>query len=210
VENIPEIRRPSDPGYIVVDEQALPITAPRTTTPVVAPPAPPSSAPVASRTAPAPAAAQTATPAPVTSPATTPAPASAVPPLAAASRTAAPAVTPVSTEPQPAPVQANPAASVPVTGPRPGTEKTEFTGSPIVQGKNYRIQVGSFADLKNASEVFLRLSDAGLNPSYERYDDKYYRVVITNVKAEDADDLSRKLAEIGITEALAREDAGSR
>jgi rare lipoprotein A len=202
VENIPEIRRPSDPGYIVVDEQTPPIAAPRTATPVVVPAAPASSAPASSQTTPAPAAAQTGTPAPVTAP--TSAPASAVSPLAAA-----PAVTPVPTEPQPAPIQADPAASVPVTGPRPGTEKIEFTGSPIVQGKNYRVQVGSFTDLKNASGIFLKLSDAGLNPSYERYDE-YYRVVITNVKAEDADDLSRKLAEIGITEALAREDAGSR
>jgi cell division protein FtsN len=94
-----------------------------------------------------------------------------------------------------------------VTGPL-SADKLEFTGSPMVQGKNYRVQVGSFTDLKNASDVFIKLFDAGLNPSYERYDDKYYRVVITNVKAEDADDLSRKLAEIGITEALAREDAG--
>jgi rare lipoprotein A len=110
------------------------------------------------------------------------------------------------TAPQPA-TAPNPAASVPVTGPRPGAEKIEFTGSPIVPGKNYRVQVGSFVDLKNASGAFLKLSEAGLNPSYERYEDKY-RVVITNVKAEDADDLSRKLAEIGITEALAREDTG--
>jgi cell division protein FtsN len=124
-------------------------------------------------------------------PQTTPPPATS---LAATPRTAAP--------------EENPAASVPVTGPRPraeGTGKTEYTGSPIVQGKNYRIQVGSFTDLKNASEIFLRLSDAGLSPSYEPYEE-FYRVVITNVKAEDAEDLSRKLAEIGVTEALARED----
>jgi cell division protein FtsN len=135
----------------------------------------------------------------------------AAPPLAAAPRTAAPAVTPVISAPESSPVATNPAASVPVTGPRPGAEKIVFTGSPIVQGKNYRIQVGSFGDLKNASETFLKLSDVGLSPSYERYKDEsdkdWYRVVITNVKVEDADDLSRKLAEIGITEALAREDA---
>jgi cell division protein FtsN len=76
-----------------------------------------------------------------------------------------------------------------------------------VQGKNYRIQVGSFTDLKNASEIFLKLSAAGLSPSYELYED-YYRVVITNVKADDAEDLSRKLADLGVTEALAREDTG--
>jgi rare lipoprotein A len=172
VENIPEIRRPSDSGYVVVDEQVPPIAAPRT--PVIVP-APSVSSP------------------------------------AAAPRTATPAVTPVPTEPQsvpqPAPIQTNPAASVPVTGSQHGAEKIEFTGSSMIQGKNYRVQVGSFTDLKNASGIFLKLFDAGLNPSYERYEDKY-RVVITNVKAEDADDLSRKLTGIGITEALAREDAG--
>jgi cell division protein FtsN len=108
------------------------------------------------------------------------------------------------------PSSPNPAASVPVTNPQSDADKLEFTGSQMVQGKNYRVQVGSFADLKNASDIFLRLSDAGLNPSYEHYEDKYYRVVITNVKAEDANNLSRKLAEIGITEALAREDSNSR
>jgi cell division protein FtsN len=99
----------------------------------------------------------------------------------------------------------NPAASVPVTNPEPAGKLT-FTGSLMVQGKNYRVQVGSFAELKNASHIFNKLYEAGLNPSFEPYDGKYYRVVIMNVKAEDADDLSQKLATIGITEALARED----
>jgi rare lipoprotein A len=126
------------------------------------------------------------------------------PALPVAPRTATPAAAPVAAAPPP-PSQANPAASVPVTNPRPA-DKIEFTGSPMVAGKNYRVQVGSFTDMKNASDIFLRLSDAGLNPSYEHYDDKYYRVVITNVKAEDAENLSRKLAELGITEALSRED----
>ncbi|MDR1230375.1 MAG: septal ring lytic transglycosylase RlpA family protein [Spirochaetaceae bacterium] len=184
VENIPEIRRPTDSGYVVVDEQVTPA-------PVIAP----ASRTAASGTAPA-ASVPRATASPVTP----------TPSLAAAPRTAAPAVTSVAAEPQSTvPPQDNPAASVPVTNPQPA-DKVEFTGSPMVQGKNYRVQVGSFTDLKNASDVFLRLFDAGLNPSYEHYDDKYYRVVITNVKAEDADDLSRKLAEIGITEALSRED----
>jgi cell division protein FtsN len=93
-----------------------------------------------------------------------------------------------------------------VTNPRPAVSETVFTGSSMVPGKNYRIQVGSFTDMKNASEIFLKLLDAGLTPSYERYEDKYYRVVITNVKAEDAGALSQKLASLGITEALARED----
>jgi rare lipoprotein A (peptidoglycan hydrolase) len=208
MENIPEIRRPSDSGYVVVDEQVPLDGVSRTASPVIMPAPSAASAPTE-----APASAPTAVPA--SAPTEAPASASAVAPLAAE-----PAVTPVSippqsepeslpqppVEPQPA-IEPNPAASVPVTGPRPGAEKIEFTGSPIVQGKNYRVQVGSFVDLKNASETFLKLSDAGLNPSYERYEDKY-RVVITDVKAEDADDLSRKLAEIGITEALAREDAG--
>jgi rare lipoprotein A (peptidoglycan hydrolase) len=176
VENIPEIRRSADSGYVVVDEQVLPAAPPAHAAPVIVP-------------APALAVApRTATPATAT-----PAPAAATPAAAA---------TPVAAAPPP---PSNPAASVPVTNPRP-VGKIEFTGSPMVEGKNYRVQVGSFTDMKNASDIFLRLSDAGLSPSYEHYDDKYYRVVITNVKAEDAENLSRKLAELGITEALSRED----
>ncbi|MDR1230555.1 MAG: septal ring lytic transglycosylase RlpA family protein [Spirochaetaceae bacterium] len=175
VENIPEIRRPTDSGYIVMDEQVV------STPPPVIAPAPRTTAPAASPVTPAPA-------------------------LAATPRTATPAVTSVAAAPQSTvPPRDNPAASVPVTNPQPAG-KVEYTGSSMVQGKNYRVQVGSFTDLKNASDIFLRLSDAGLNPSYEHYDGKYYRVVITNVKAEDADNLSRKLAELGITEALSRED----
>jgi rare lipoprotein A (peptidoglycan hydrolase) len=179
VENIPEIRRSTDSGYVVIDEQVVP-PPPAYTPPVIAP-APRTTAPAASPVTPAPA-------------------------LAATPRTATPAVTPVAAAPQSTvPPRDNPAASVPVTNPQPAG-KVEYTGSPMVQGKNYRVQVGSFTDLKNASDIFLRLSDAGLNPSYEHYDGKYYRVVITNVKAEDADNLSLKLAELGITEALSRED----
>jgi rare lipoprotein A (peptidoglycan hydrolase) len=206
VENIPEIRRSSDasPGYVVVEEQV--VSAPP---PVFVPPAsatPQTAAPVIPGTALPIPDATTVPPQPNAAPTVTP-PAA---PVSDTPQTTEPAVMPPAA-PQTAepPSQPNPAASVPVTNPQKA-DKVEFTGSQMVQGKNYRVQVGSFADLKNASEVFLRLFDAGLNPSYEHYDDKFYRVVITNVKAEDADDLSRKLAEIGITEALAREDASSR
>jgi rare lipoprotein A (peptidoglycan hydrolase) len=169
VENIPEIRRTADPGYVVVDEQVT-LASP----PVYVPPL------------------------------------AATPPRNNAPQTAASTAPRTATPPSAAPPRTNPAASVPVTNPPSDPGKAAFTGSQMVRGKNYRVQVGSFADLKNASDIFLRLFDAGLNPSYEHYEDKYYRVVITNVKAEDADNLSRKLAEIGITEALTREDADSR
>jgi rare lipoprotein A (peptidoglycan hydrolase) len=212
VENIPEIRRSTDPGYVVVDEQVAPVSPPVYAPPAVATPqttAPAAAPPVPTTTPVTPGAATTPAP-------TTPRTASnnATPQTAPASqlnatpRTATPAVTPVTAAPQSTvPPQPNPAAAVPVTNPQ-SADKVEFTGSQMVQGKNYRVQVGSFTELKNASDVFLRLFDAGLSPSYEHYEDKYYRVVITNVKAEDADNLSRKLAEIGITEALAREDTG--
>jgi rare lipoprotein A len=187
VENIPEIRRSTDPGYVVVDEQVASASPPAYAPPAAA--VPQIIAPTAVPTV------------PPTIPVT--------PGAAATPGTTTPrAVTPASAVPQSAvPPQPNPAASVPVTNPQ-SAGKVEFTGSQMVQGKNYRVQVGSFTELKNASDVFLRLFDAGLNPSYEHYEDKYYRVVITNVKAGDADNLSRKLAEIGITEALMREDTG--
>jgi rare lipoprotein A len=75
----------------------------------------------------------------------------------------------------------------------------------MVSGRNYRIQVGSFTKAANAVEVFDMLSAAGLNPSYERYNE-YYRVVITNVKGDEAGDIGQKLAAAGITKALAREE----
>jgi rare lipoprotein A (peptidoglycan hydrolase) len=210
VENIPEIRRSSEPGYVVVDEQIaavaplpnaatasatplLPVSEEPRTTSQPSTSAPQTASPATAAVAPSRPAAEEPQTAPTAAPPTAP---DVTPVLPAPAASAAP------------PAQENPAASVPVTGPLPGG-KVEFSGSPPVQGKNYRVQVGSFADLKNASDVFLRLFDAGLNPSYERFDDKYYRVVITNVKAEDTDGLSRKLAEIGITEALMREDNGN-
>jgi rare lipoprotein A len=200
--SIPEIRRPPETGYVVIEDQipATPLpaytpapayspAAAAPTTPAYSAATPARPAVTPSSAAPVPAAATREPPATQTNPAATP---------------VSPVVSPSSAAREPSATQTNPAASVPVTNP---PAVTEIKGSPMVEGRNYRIQVGSFTNLVNASGLFLKLTDAGLNPSYERFGDKYYRVVLTNVKAEEAETLSRKLASVGIVDALAREEA---
>jgi rare lipoprotein A (peptidoglycan hydrolase) len=129
---------------------------------------------------------------------------------APAGTAAVPAATPVTTAAAPPPAApegtAAPPASVPITR---DPSLVELEGSPVVPGKSYRIQVGSFTKASNAVEVFDRLSSNGLSPSYERYNE-YYRVVITNVRGEDMPSVSQKLAVSGITKALAREEVPQR
>jgi hypothetical protein len=93
-----------------------------------------------------------------------------------------------------------------VTAPPAAAQTTPhavITGSDIVPGSRYRLQVGSFTVARYAVNAFDRLSSAGLNPSYER-NENYYRVVITNVKAEDVDQVAAKLAAAGFTNVMAR------
>jgi rare lipoprotein A len=81
----------------------------------------------------------------------------------------------------------------------------EITGATIVPGRSYRLQIGSFKVAKNAVDVFDRLAAAGLNPSWEMFDD-YYRVVILNVRAETIPQISARLGNAGFREVIAREE----
>jgi hypothetical protein len=65
--------------------------------------------------------------------------------------------------------------------------------------------VGSYKVAKNAVDVFDRLSSAGLNPQWEPYGD-LYRVVISNVRAEDINTIAVRLGNAGFREAIAREE----
>jgi hypothetical protein len=58
---------------------------------------------------------------------------------------------------------------------------------------------------KNAVEVFDRLSAAGLNPQWEPFGE-LYRVVISNVRAEDIGSIAARLGAAGFSEAIAREE----
>ncbi|MDR2444746.1 MAG: SPOR domain-containing protein [Spirochaetaceae bacterium] len=88
---------------------------------------------------------------------------------------------------------------------QPVYPSAEITGGPFVSGRYYRLQVGSYKIAKNAVEVFDRLSAAGLNPQWEPYGD-LYRVVISNVRAEDVNTIAVRLGNAGFKEAIAREE----
>jgi rare lipoprotein A (peptidoglycan hydrolase) len=79
----------------------------------------------------------------------------------------------------------------------------EIRGGPVVPGRIYRLQIGSFKLPKNAVETFERLSNAGLSPSWENFEG-YYRIVLTNIKAEDVPSIAAKLGSAGFKEAIAR------
>jgi rare lipoprotein A len=81
----------------------------------------------------------------------------------------------------------------------------EIVGGPFVSGRYYRLQIGSFKVAKNAVEVFDRLSAAGLNPQWEPYGE-LYRVVISNVRADEINSIAVKLGSAGFKEAIAREE----
>ncbi|MDR0540483.1 MAG: SPOR domain-containing protein [Spirochaetaceae bacterium] len=87
----------------------------------------------------------------------------------------------------------------------PSYPAAEITGAPIVQGHKYRLQVGSFKVAKNAVETFNRLDSAGLNPMYEQYED-YYRVVLTNVSAENIPQTAARLGQAGFSSVMAHEE----
>jgi rare lipoprotein A len=121
--------------------------------------------------------------------------------------TAAPPVQPV--------IPAQPPASAAVTHAPPPSGYTApvsaraavLKGS--IPGENsaklYRIQVGSYAQPRNAVEVFEKLKNAGLNPAYEKYQN-YYRVVLSGVRNTEVKTVAEKLGQAGFVEALIKEE----
>jgi cell division protein FtsN len=73
----------------------------------------------------------------------------------------------------------------------------------VPRGPFYRLQVGSFLEVKNAVNTLNRLRTAGFSPYYERYGN-YYRVVILGVRAADVQGMVSRLGTIGFQEVLVR------
>jgi rare lipoprotein A len=133
--------------------------------------------------------------APDAAPAPAPAPVAPVP--------AAPAAAPV---PAPAPQAAPAAAPVPALlapTPRPAVFLPKMPDPN--NGKRYRIQVGSYKLVRNATEAFDRLREVGLAPAYEKYGD-LYRVVLVGVAAGALQDTAALIGKAGFAEALLREE----
>ncbi len=72
-------------------------------------------------------------------------------------------------------------------------------------GKKYRLQVGSFKLVRNATEAFEKLKTAGLFPAYER-NGELYRVVVPMVPSADLVRVAESMGAAGFTEVLAREE----
>ena len=80
----------------------------------------------------------------------------------------------------------------------------------IISDKNYRLQVGSFRNTRNAIDAFDKLKNSGLNPAYERFiasdNVEYYRVVVAGVRGTDVIKTTEKIGAAGFREALIREE----
>jgi len=141
-------------------------------------------------------------------------------PSAAASTYAAPVVTaPVPV--QNAPIQNTPAQTVPVqTAPvivshpitvfMPAGQLKLTPEMNITAEKNYRLQVGSFRNAKNAVDAFDKLKASGLSPAYERFINgdnvEFYRVVVPGLRGSDVQLTTEKISAAGFREAIIREE----
>jgi len=78
----------------------------------------------------------------------------------------------------------------------------------IEPARNYRLQVGSYKNAKNAIDAFARLTNIGLNPAYERFvnsnNEEFFRVVISGIKGSEIQNTINKLSQAGFSEALIR------
>jgi len=80
----------------------------------------------------------------------------------------------------------------------------------IALAKNYRLQVGSFRNAKNAVEAFDRLKASGLSPAYERFINgdnvEFYRVVVASVRGSDVQSTVQRISAAGFKEAIIKEE----
>jgi len=74
-----------------------------------------------------------------------------------------------------------------------------------IPDKKYRLQVGSYKVPRNAVEVFGKLKEAGLNPTYEQ-NGEFYRVVLTGIPGVEVQSAADKLEKAGFREAIIREE----
>jgi hypothetical protein len=71
--------------------------------------------------------------------------------------------------------------------------------------KVYRLQIGAFIEVQNASKAFSLLEKFGFRPVYEMYG-TYYRVLLTGIAAFDVPTVITKLDTLGFKEVIITED----
>jgi len=113
---------------------------------------------------------------------------------------------------QPSVTQA-PVVQAPVQSPVAQIPVPQLKISPdmeITPNKNYRFQVGSFRNARNAVDAFDRLKNTGLNPAYERFTSadnvEFYRVVVAGVSGTNVRFTTERISAAGFREAIIREE----
>jgi hypothetical protein len=91
----------------------------------------------------------------------------------------------------------------PQVGPR--QVMVQISGNPPLEGRYYRLQVGSFSVRGNATRAANSLREAGLTPAFEEYRNNV-RVVLSRIPGEDVVETARKIGSAGFTEIWCREE----
>jgi rare lipoprotein A len=100
------------------------------------------------------------------------------------------------------PIQIITAEPAPVE-PKLVPELKPITIPAVTPNKIYRIQVGSYKVARNAVEAYDKLKSTGLSPVYER-NGEYFRVVLSGIRSEDVESVTRKIGAAGFGQPLFR------
>jgi hypothetical protein len=131
-----------------------------------------------------------------------PAPAPIPPPVYVPAPAPAPIPPPVYV---PAPAPTPPPVYIPAPAPNDSVAAIRPYRPDPNSGGIYRVQVGAYSSMHNATEVFNFLLASGFSPAYETYG-SYYRVVIPRVYPSEMDNLSRRLGAQGFREIWVRKE----
>jgi rare lipoprotein A len=110
--------------------------------------------------------------------------------------------------PEPSPIIPGVAAATPAPPPPSPEVPVPAVPVPAVRvkpGVMYRIQVGSYREVRNALAAAERLKNAGLNPAYER-NGELFRVVISAIPSEEVNGALQKVGIAGFESPLLREE----
>ena len=114
-----------------------------------------------------------------------------------------PTVTQAAAPAEAAPVVTAPATASPASGRRSAVLLPKVPDG--ASDKRYRVQVGSYRLVRNATDAFNRLKGAGFTPAYERHGE-LYRVVLVGVGSAELSGYAERLGGAGFSEALLREE----
>jgi hypothetical protein len=90
-------------------------------------------------------------------------------------------------------------------GPEPRRVVVRISGKAPLQGRRYRLQVGSYSIRGNAARAAGSLEKAGLYPAFEQHQN-YVRVVLPGIPGEDVVETARKIGGAGFSEVWCREE----